>query len=286
MRLALTVAFCGLLGAGAAMLAGPLREAQSSAPAPAPPVQLFTPAPIPAFSAVPPAPSALAERTANPLIAIIIDDLGEQWQAGKRTLALPGDVTFAVLPVTPYGGRVAELATQQGREVILHAPMEPLSHPAWRGGLQRDMTEAELRLALATMLNALPTARGVNNHMGSALTQEREQMDWIMAELAGRGLYFIDSRTTPASQALASARDHAIPSARRDVFLDNIRTQEAIDRQFRILLKMARERGQAIAIGHPYPETLDFLEQVLPQLDELGVQLVPVSHLLNISPNG
>ncbi|MCR6653361.1 MAG: divergent polysaccharide deacetylase family protein [Cellvibrionaceae bacterium] len=248
------------------------------------PVQLLPPAPVPSFSPLPPmpAPATLSDNTiAQPSIAIIIDDLGEQWQAGKRVLALPGDITLAVLPFTHYGDRLVELAAQQGREVMLHAPMEPLSHPAWHEGLRRGMTQTELRDALAAMLEALPQARGVNNHMGSALTQERERMDWVMAELAGRGLYFIDSRTTPSSQALTSAQDHAIPSARRDVFLDNIRTEDAIEQQFRTLLRLARERGQAIAIGHPYPETLAFLERVLPQLGDLGVRLVPVSQLLH-----
>ncbi len=232
------------------------------------------------FATVKPAFSPLPEPALPiPAIAIIIDDLGEQWQAGKRTLELPGDITLAILPFSTHGRRLAEIALQQSREVMLHAPMEPLSHPAWRDGLTRSMPEAELRRELRRMLDALPQIRGVNNHMGSALTQEREAMNWVMAELAPRGLYFIDSRTTPGSQALGAAQRHALPSARRDIFLDNVRTQEAIEQQFQALLRLARARGQAIAIGHPYPETLSFLEKAL--VDLKGVRLVPVSHLLS-----
>ena len=231
------------------------------------------------FPTVKPAFSPLPEPVSpRPAIAIIIDDLGEQWQAGKRTIELHSDITLAILPFTTHGRRLAEIALQQGREVMLHAPMEPLSHPAWRNGLTRGMTEMELRGELQRMLDALPPISGVNNHMGSALTQEREMMDWVMAELAPRGLFFIDSRTTPASRALSAAQAHAIPSARRDIFLDNVRTEDAIAQQFHALLKLARERGQAIAIGHPYPETLNFLEKALADLDD--VRLVPVSHLL------
>lgn len=134
----------------------------------------------PAFSPLP------APTSPVPAIAIIIDDLGEQWQAGKRAIELPGDITLAILPFSTHGRRLAEIALQQGREVMLHAPMEPLSHPAWRDGLTRSMTKSELRRELHRMLGSLPLIRGVNNHMGSALTQEREAMDWVMAELAPR----------------------------------------------------------------------------------------------------
>lgn len=253
----------------------PLSQAVAAS---APTLPLARPAPPPAANplSAPPPQTPLA-----PAIAIIIDDLGNQWQYSKRVLDLRGDITLAILPFSPFAERLAKLAAHTDREVILHAPMEPLAHPAWHDGLHRKMNETELRRALAKMLDTLPTVRGVNNHMGSALTQERRPMDWVMDELRQRGLYFIDSRTSPGSQALASARQSAIPSARRDVFLDNVRTQEAIHLQFNTLIRLAHQRGQAIAIGHPYPETLAFLEQTLDQLDELGVRLVPASHLLN-----
>lgn len=238
--------------------------------------------PSPALSPLPGEPPP--PEPPRPAIAIIIDDLGNQWQPSKRTLELPGDITLAILPFSLFGDRLALLAEDQNREVILHAPMEPLAHPAWRDGLRRGMNEQELRRSLTDMLSDLPTVRGVNNHMGSALTQERASMNWVMDELAQRDLYFIDSRTSPRSQALASARQHSIPSARRDVFLDNIRSEKAIRAQFNTLVRLAHKRGQAIAIGHPYPETLAFLEQTLGQLDEWGVRLVPVSHLLHLAP--
>jgi polysaccharide deacetylase 2 family uncharacterized protein YibQ len=242
--------------------------------------QSARPFPSPAVNPLPHEP--LPQELPQPAIAIIIDDLGNQWQYSQRALALHKDITLAILPFSPFGERLAQLAEYHGREVILHAPMEPLAHPAWRDGLRRGMSEQELRHSLANMLDNLPTVRGVNNHMGSALTQERTPMDWVMRELAQRDLYFIDSRTSPGSQALASARQHAIPSARRDVFLDNVRSPDAILAQFNTLVRLAHKRGQAIAIGHPYPETLAVLEQTLPQLGERGVRLVPASHLLDL----
>lgn len=285
MRSTLILALWALLGVGGlaafALLRQLAMEHQQDQAATAIVTTPTLPSPLPPPTVLAADISPVTEPAA-PAIAIIIDDLGNQWRHSKRTLDLPGEITLAILPFSPFGTRLAALAEHQGREVILHAPMEPLAHPAWRDGLRRDMSEAELRHALLQMLEALPTVRGVNNHMGSALTQERVAMGWVMEELAPRDLYFIDSRTSPSSQALASARDRTIPSARRDVFLDNVRSPAAIRRQFDLLIRLAHQRGRAIAIGHPYPETLAFLEDMLPQLEQFGVRLVPASHLLSV----
>lgn len=214
-------------------------------------------------------------------IAIIIDDLGDQWSAGKQAIELPGQVTLALLPFTPHGRQLAILARQQGKELMLHAPMEPQVHRSWEQGLDTQMDEATLRHELRRMLEYLPEAKGANNHMGSALTENSAAMGWVMDELARRGLYFVDSRTTALSTALVQARQLSLPSAKRDVFLDNTRSPEAIAQQFEKLLLTARQQGSAIAIGHPYPETLAFLQGALQNLRNTGVELVPVSQLLS-----
>lgn len=220
-----------------------------------------------------------------PKIAIIIDDLGYQLGAGKRSVFLQGSVTLAVLPFSPYASQLAQLALEQDKELMLHAPMEPESHPSWHGGLDTLMDEKAMRNELSLMLASLPTVSGMNNHMGSALTQRSEVMAWVMDELAQRGLYFIDSRTSPLSKAYEQAQLATLPSAKRDIFLDNERSESAIARQFDKLLSKARKAGSAIAIGHPYPETLLFLENALLTLEQSGVQLVPISELLTNPPS-
>lgn len=215
-----------------------------------------------------------------PKIAIIIDDLGDQWRAGKRSVELAGDVTLALLPFSPYALSIAELAGHHGKELMLHAPMEPEAHHSWQQGLDLSMDEFTLRRELQRMLKELPMVKGMNNHMGSALTQRAEAMSWVMDELAQQQLYFIDSRTSAGSQALQQAQRRALPSAKRDIFLDNQRTPQAIAEQFTKLLTKARLQGAAIAIAHPYPETLAFLEATLPRLAGEGVALVRVSALV------
>jgi hypothetical protein len=134
-----------------------------------------------------------------------------------------------------------------------------------------------LDLALATV----PGAVGVNNHMGSGLTQRPEQMGWLMDALKARGKFWIDSMTSNRSVAATIALERRIPHLRRDVFLDDVVDARHIRAQFRELLEVARRRGHALAIGHPHPETTAVLRAELAQLDGAGATLVSVSTLVN-----
>ncbi len=217
----------------------------------------------------------------RPLIAIIIDDLGYQEQAGARATRLPGAVTLAVLPFAPHSQSLAQLGRISGKELMLHAPMEPYNDVPWESdGLSSQLSREELQLNLNAMLEALPQITGVNNHMGSKLTANAPAMGWVMNELKHRQLFFVDSLTNPASVAWSAARQLHVPSIRRDIFLDNEPQAEAIAAQLEKLVRIARRRGYALAIGHPYHSTLEVLEAYLPQLPALGVELVPVSQLI------
>lgn len=214
-------------------------------------------------------------------VAIIIDDIGYRETLGRRAINLPGALTISVLPLAPNSRMLAEAAHKQGKEVMLHAPMSNIRGlPLDEGALTEDMDQQQFLATLDRNLQALPHIRGVNNHMGSQLTQTAQPMAWLMAALKQRQLYFIDSRTSPASRAWAVAREHQVPSDQRDVFLDHDRDPAAIARQYQRLLRIAHKRGSAIAIGHPYPETLDFLEVALRNTDNDAIELVPISRLL------
>lgn len=217
---------------------------------------------------------------APPKIAVIIDDVGYNRRGMEETLALPLPVVLAILPETPYAQKTAERAYLQERVTILHAPMEnERALKLGPGGLYVSMTEEEFKQALRTDLDNVPHVRGVNNHMGSLLTTHSEHMRWVMDVMAERSLFFIDSLTSPQSVAYSQASAQGIPTVTRDVFLDNVRTPEAIAGQFERLLKRAHQQGSAIAIGHPYPETTRYLQQRLNQ--PLSAQLVTIDHLLN-----
>lgn len=218
----------------------------------------------------------------SPTLLLIIDDIGNNLAAGMRAVALPGKVTLAVMPYTPHGSRIAEAAYSTGQEIMLHMPMSNQSGMnLGPDGLTSDLDETEtirrLRLALANV----PYIKGVNNHTGSELTELAEPMTWVMKELSQHPLYFIDSMTTAQSVAFDTARQFSIPALKRHVFLDNVREETAIHNQFEQALRIAQQEGLAVAIGHPYEETLIYLEKALPALEKAGVELHFASELLS-----
>lgn len=227
----------------------------------------------------------VVQSSANlpPRVAIIIDDLGYQFDAGRRAIELPGPVAYAILPVTPRGEELALLANARGKEVLLHLPLESVAHsgPAEPGGVTLDMSRAAFGAAFADAIDSVPHAIGVSSHRGSLLTRHPGHMEWLMQEIAGRdGLFFIDSYTTHHSVALQIARESGVAAVKRDVFLDHERRKETVRQELERLKRLARERGAAVAIGHPYPETLEVLEEELPALQDQGIELVPPSELI------
>lgn len=225
---------------------------------------------------------AVSSYPKQAVIAILIDDLGYNRQGMEASLALPKEVALAILPETPYAQKTAIASQEQQRITLLHAPMENQRELALGpGGLYAKMTEDELKTRLLKSLEGLPGVQGVNNHMGSLLTTKTDSMTWVMEVLQGRSLFFIDSLTSSKSVAEKIAKEHGLSTVTRDVFLDNIRTEQAIDKQFSRLVKHAQRHGSALAIGHPYPETTSYLKKRLANLSQDGVVLVPLSDVLH-----
>jgi len=220
-------------------------------------------------------------RQQDPRMVLIIDDVGTSLPLGRAALELPGPITYAVLPLTPYSRRLSRDAEQRGKEVILHAPMANLHRlKLGPGALTLTQSKQELQATLRADLNAVPEAIGINNHMGSLMTQREETMAWVMEVLRERGLFFIDSRTTAQTRAYDTALRAGIPALKRDVFLDNERSKSAIEAQFLRAVALARRQGSVVVIGHPYPETVEFLARALPELGEYGISLMSASAYL------
>ena len=216
-------------------------------------------------------------------VAIIIDDLGYQLDVGRRAIALPGPVTFAVLPGAPRTTTLARWAHENGKEVLLHLPLQANSddkddEPV---RIDLDMNRAAVVGAFDVALNSVPHVIGVNGHRGSLLTRHPGHMQWLMEEIRAReGLFFVDSYTTAASVAMQIAAETGVSAVKRDVFLDPDRSPQTVARQFERMKLLAKKRGFVVAIGHPYKSTLALLERELPKLGEQGIELVPVSELV------
>lgn len=209
-------------------------------------------------------PEPEAPTVAAPRLVIIIDDMGESMAVANRLAALPFPVSFSVLPYNTKARQVAELARQKNLELLLHLPSEPDGYPAAAnsgpGTLRVNMSPAVLEQTLAENLARLPDVDGVNNHMGSRLTQDKTAMTVILGHLHGRGKFFLDSLTTPKSCVREVSRSVGMRYYRRHIFLDNTAKEHAILLQLKKAESLARRTGLAVAIGHPYPATLSALE--------------------------
>lgn len=211
---------------------------------------------------MPPEQSTLSGSA--PRLVIVIDDLGESTAVARRLAGLPFPVTFSVLPYNTKAREVAAVARQKNLELLLHLPCEPEGYPqkadSGPGTLRVDMSPEELERILAANLARLPEVDGVNNHMGSRLTQDRKAMHIILAHLKGRGKLFLDSVTTPKTCVASVSAALGMRQYRRHIFLDNTPKEHAIMLQLKKAETLARKNGTAIVIGHPYPSTLAALE--------------------------
>lgn len=221
-----------------------------------------------------------------PTIAIIIDDMGHNLREGERLANLDQPLTLAFLPYRRHTDALARLAHSRDKEIMLHAPMANTQNfSLGPGGLTADMDEQSVTTTLRRALQSIPHVQGVNNHMGSLLTQKLRPMDWVMKELYRYPVYFVDSRTIASTIAADTATAYQIPTLKRDVFLDHEQTEAYVDRQFRELIRLAKENGSAVGIAHPHTVTVDYLEKHLPRLDEQGIAIATISGLWAIRNN-
>ena len=225
------------------------------------------------------------EKNVQIQISIIIDDLGDNLEQGRASLDIPGDLTYAILPGTPFSQKLARHAVKLNKELMLHQPMQAINGKRLGpGGIDLHMSRMEVMRTVERNLRSLPNIRGINNHMGSLLTQHPGHMEWLM-QLLNRhpDLYFIDSRTTDDSIAQRIASEYEVPNRRRNIFLDHDRNPKQIQAQFSRLIELARSQGSAIAIGHTYPETTRVLIESLDLLDKQKIKVVRVSKLIQSS---
>jgi polysaccharide deacetylase 2 family uncharacterized protein YibQ len=216
-------------------------------------------------------------------LAILMDDLGSDRSAADAIFALRVPITVSILPFHAHSQDIARDARRRGCEVMLHLPMQSVANESpeqqeLRPGLSPD----EVRNMVEKMLDAIPGADGVNNHQGSQATADPALMNELMRELKDEGAFYVDSRTTTATVAFDAAKREGVRTAFRNVpFLDDVQNKDAVKRQLQLAIRGAKQKGEAITIGHPHPATLAALREMLPEAERQGVQLVAVSELVH-----
>jgi polysaccharide deacetylase 2 family uncharacterized protein YibQ len=217
-------------------------------------------------------------------IALVLDDFGQYSRhLAPRFCALRQALTLALLPNEGSVDSLAALALRHGHQVLLHLPMEPEDYPdqdPGDGAILLEHDKKTVRRLVRRALERVPGAVGVNNHMGSRATADARIMEAVLDELKGRGLFFLDSVTSSASVAYSLASRHQVKTARRDLFIDEVDTADAVRARLWELAQVAAEQGYAVGIGHDREQTLLALEATLPELEERGFRFVPVSSLV------
>jgi polysaccharide deacetylase 2 family uncharacterized protein YibQ len=256
--------------------------------------------PLPAVAAqaaapravVPPKPAPAWLRNAvaitipmdRKLIAIVIDDMGVDRARSDRAASLPAPLTLAFLPYARNFEAQIAASRARGHEILVHVPMEPIgTENPGPGALTLALDDAEIRRRLGLALDRAGPVVGINNHMGSRFTVERDVMRPVLEELKARGLLFLDSRTAGATVGPALAQSMDVPHAVRDIFLDNDPSPVAVRAQLRELEAAARRRGHAVAIGHPHDGTIEALAAWLPDVSARGFTVVPISAIVRLS---
>jgi polysaccharide deacetylase 2 family uncharacterized protein YibQ len=218
-----------------------------------------------------------------PRIAIIIDDCGNNLPKDEQFLPLPATLTLAILPLSKHGRDIAQEAQAAGKAIMLHLPMQPVSseHNPGPGAITTAMTDRQIAAQIEEDLTSLPPVAGGNNHMGSKGTADPRVMHDVLVEFKAKHLFFIDSETSNASLGAAMARELGVQTAARDVFLDNAVDEPSIEAQLRDAERLALAHGQAIAIGHPFPETAKAIAKLIPEMKAAGIELVAAETLVH-----
>lgn len=233
------------------------------------------------FSHIPEAPLLGDGAPEGPIMAVVIDDVGENMYLLRRLLELDIPLAYAVWPHSTHTSESARLVRESGDPLLVHFPMQPQGWPdtnPGKGAVFTDMTADQIKKIVRQNLELVPGAQGVNNHMGSAFTEFYTGMKVVLDELDQEGLFFLDSRTTSRSAGRKAARKVGIPFYRRDVFIDNTRDVQAIILQLKKAERIARKHGVSIAIGHPHKETVAALEKWQNSLDG-KVSIVPITQI-------
>lgn len=224
---------------------------------------------------------SFADLASRPLVAIVIDDVGLDRPRSKRAWELPGPLTMSFLPYARELGEQTRAARARGHELMLHLPMEPSGRAdPGPGALLVSLSDGELRQRTQAALDSFAGFAGVNNHMGSRFTTFRPGMETVLRQLRGRGLMFLDSRTTPQSVGESVAQDLGLPFLVRHVFLDDDESLDAVRRRLAEAEAIARRQGFVVAIGHPHEATLVALAEWLPTVQKKGLALAPATAVL------
>jgi polysaccharide deacetylase 2 family uncharacterized protein YibQ len=231
-----------------------------------------------------PAALAAGAKAGAPRVAIVVGGLGLSPSVTASAIdQLPEAVTLAF---APYGSNVEKLAARardHGHETVLQAPMEPFDYPQNNPGPHTLLTSSQSDGALDDLhwlMSRFTGYAGVMNFLGARFTADEKSLTAALADVAARGLFFLDDGTSPQSLIGATATRLSMPSARVDIVIDAKQSPAAIDAALAQLEAQAREKGSAIGFANAVPTTITRLAKFARDLERRGCVLAPVTATL------
>lgn len=235
------------------------------------------------IASLPPASSHPRSPHSTVFVAIVIDDMGVDQVRSRRVIDLPGPLTTSFLTFARDLKRQARSAAAAGHELMMHMPMEPKGKVSpGPDALLVRMGKEEIASRVHNMLDRMENYVGINNHQGSKFTENEAGLKVVMTALKQRRLFFLDSRTSGQSVGGRVAEEAGVRTIDRDIFLDHENRPGYVEKQLALTEALAKRRGYAIAIGHPRDATIGALRRWLPTLSGKGIDLVPVSMLIDM----
>jgi polysaccharide deacetylase 2 family uncharacterized protein YibQ len=228
-----------------------------------------------------PAPGLKADA---PRIAIVVGGVG--LNAGVTSSAIDELPQAVTLAFAPYGGNLDSLvsrARERGHEALLQAPMEPFDYPQNNPGPHTLLTAAQGGDGLDDLrwlMSRFSGYAGVMNYLGGRFTADEKALAPVLAEIAQRGLFFLDDGASPQSLTPSLAPSVSLPHARVDVAIDARGTPQSIDAALAQLEALARQKGSAIGFANALPSTITRIARFARDLERRGVALAPVSATL------
>ncbi len=217
----------------------------------------------------------------NAKVILVIDDLGIVKGISKQMIDMDVPLTLSFLPYASGISAQVNDAYAKGHDILVHVPMEPKGRADPGPHALLSGTTARVQMtSIDYNLGQFSNYIGINNHMGSTFTEDAEAVDRLLNVVKDKGLMVLDSKTTSKSLLEEMAYKKNIPVTNRDVFLDNVRDVDYIMGQLAKLERIAKRDGTALAIGHPYAQTVTALKKWIPTLKAKGITIVPISQII------
>lgn len=216
-------------------------------------------------------------------IAIILDDAGNNLDLAEEIVKSPYKITLSVIPFTQYDRETAEMVRRYKKELFLHLPMQPKSYPSTdpgKGAILLNTPESLIDIIVKKDVERLGNIDGANNHMGSALTENKQKMKQVLKYLKKYTDTFVDSHTAKNTVAYDVCKDYMTYCGINNVFIDNLDDADYIKDKINKGLNLLEKDKKIIMIGHLRPTTVKVLMTYLPELEKKGIKFSTVKEVL------